>query len=125
MNLEKNIINFLNLNKEKKIFFNVKKKYTNFQIKNFKNIFIIFKFKKLGLFRILSTLYKINKIRRIDKNLIIFYNFKREIVAQKLFLICDDKKYFGFFDNLYSCIKKNLYFYFKFKQISCIVVKFK
>ena len=121
----KDIINFINLKKKIKIIFFDKNKFKKNDYKDTKNTLIIFKFRKVKIFELLKYLFFLIKNNKAKLNLLIFYNFKNDLIIQNLLPSLRMYRYNNFFENIIFWIKQILYLLLKFKKINYVAIKLK
>lgn len=121
----KDIINFINLKKKIKIIFFDKNKFKKNDYKDTKNTLIIFKFRKVKIFELLKYLFFLIKNNKAKLNLLIFYNFKNDLIIQNLLPSLRMYRYNNFFENIIFWIKQLLYLLLKFKKINYVAIKLK
>ena len=121
----KDIINFINLKKKIKIIFFNKNKFKKNDYKDKKNTLIIFKFRKIKILELLKYLFFLIKNNKAESNVLIFFNFKNNLIIQDLLPSLRMYRYNNFFENIIFWIKQLLYLLLKFKKINYVAIKLK
>ena len=124
----KKIINFLYIEKRKKIILvkgDTKFSYLNLKKKKNKIFLLIFKYNIINIMKILKLLFLCKTNYKIEKNFIIVFTFKNEIIIHKFYLNWKSGKHLNFYENFIFWMKKNLFIYFRIKNISHVIIKLK
>ena len=114
--------------KKKKKYYLIKKNIIFKKILNKKsqdnNIsFIILEIKKINFLKLLKMIFILNKSNKIYKNFVIFFNFKKEVIAYNIIPDWPSYKSSNFFFNFLFWLKKIILIFFKFKFINYIALQ--
>tara|TARA_B100001123_G_C14801189_1_gene824496 strand:- start:195 stop:602 length:408 start_codon:yes stop_codon:yes gene_type:complete len=117
------------IRKENYFYISNHNEYQRFKKKNSKGnkiYFVIIDFKKFKFTKILNIFILLNNNFKIYKNILVFFELEKEIIAHNFFPDWPGQyKFINIFDSSYFWFKKFLANLVFFKKIKFIVIKFK